>query len=104
MESGRVEGRRRGGSGRPALTFDLVDWPSIAAGGFFCPESVPASRLADELSAMLSSPDPEVRDAHAYTAAARWIREGHLDDVLEVLGDSAASRFTRPEVHCAHAG
>ncbi|GEC06574.1 hypothetical protein SSP24_42290 [Streptomyces spinoverrucosus] len=52
------------------MTVDLVDWRSTAASDFSYPEAVPASRLADELSALL-------------------IREGHFDAVLEVLGDSA---------------
>jgi hypothetical protein len=80
------------------MSADFVDWPSIAADGFPFPEAVPASQLADELSAMLISPDPEIRDDYAYTAAARWIREGHLDEVLEALGDTATSRFIHPEV------
>lgn len=77
---------------------DLVHWPSIAADGFPFPDAVPASRLGRRLSAMLASRDPVVRDEHAYTAAARWIREGHLDEVLEDLGDAAADRFTHPEI------
>jgi hypothetical protein len=81
-----------------AMSTVLLDWPSLAAGGFPLPAGVPASRLAGELSAMLVSPDPVVRDDHAYTAAARWIGEGHLDGVLEDLGDGAAGRFTHPEV------
>ncbi|TQK42712.1 uncharacterized protein DUF2785 [Streptomyces sp. SLBN-118] len=80
------------------MSTDLVHWESIAADGFAFPDDVSASRLGDELSAMLVSPDPEVRDEHAYTAAARWIREGHLDDVLEDLGNTAADRFTHPEI------
>ncbi|MET7801399.1 DUF2785 domain-containing protein [Streptomyces decoyicus] len=80
------------------MSTDLVGWPAIAAQGFPFPAAVPASRLRDELSAMLVSPDPEVRDEQAYTAAARWIREGHLDEVLEDLGDTAAERFTHPEI------
>ncbi|MFD7227811.1 DUF2785 domain-containing protein [Streptomyces sp. NPDC059881] len=80
------------------MSTDLVDWSSIAAADFPFPGAVPASRLAEELSAMLVSPDPEVRDEHAYTAAARWIRQGHLDEVLEDLGDTAAGRFTHPEI------
>ncbi|MET7618019.1 DUF2785 domain-containing protein [Streptomyces sp. NPDC005408] len=80
------------------MSTDLVRWSSIAAEGFPFPDAVSASRLSDELSAMLVSPDPEVRDDHAYTAAARWIREGHLDEVLEDLGDTAADRFTHPEI------
>lgn len=80
------------------MSTDLVDWSSIAATDFPFPAAVPAARLGDELSAMLVSPDPEVRDEHAYTAAARWIREGHLDEVLEDLGDTAADRFTHREI------
>jgi len=47
---------------------------------------------------MLVSPDPKVRDDQAYTAAARWIGDGRLDEVLEYLGDTAADRFTHPEI------
>ncbi|MFG2951458.1 DUF2785 domain-containing protein [Streptomyces adustus] len=77
---------------------DHFTWSSIAAEGFPFPEGVPASRIGDELSAMLVSPDPEVRDDQAYTAAARWIGEGRLDEVLEHLGDTAVRRFTHPEI------
>ncbi|MGW7202844.1 hypothetical protein [Streptomyces sp. NPDC054837] len=80
------------------MTADLVDWSSIAASDFCYPEAVPASRLVEELSAMLVSSDPKVRDDYAYTAAARWIREGRLDAVLEVLGDRATTWFTHAEI------
>ncbi|MGW7609115.1 DUF2785 domain-containing protein [Streptomyces sp. NPDC054766] len=80
------------------MPMDHSTWLSIAGDGFPFPEGVPVSRLSDELSAMLVSPDPEVRDAQAYTAAARWIGEGRLDEVLEDLGDTAADRFTHPEI------
>ncbi|WP_333762590.1 DUF2785 domain-containing protein [Streptomyces sp. IBSBF 2390] len=80
------------------MSADFVDWPSIATDDFPFPQAVPTTRLADELSVMLLSSDPEIRDDYAYTAAARWIREGHLDDVLDSLGDTAASRFIHPEV------
>ncbi|WP_326753229.1 DUF2785 domain-containing protein [Streptomyces hirsutus] len=80
------------------MSADLVDWASIAAADFPFPKGIPASQLAVELSAMLVSPDPEIRDDYAYTGAARWIGKGHFDEVLEVLGDTAASRFTHPEV------
>lgn len=80
------------------MSKDLVHWPSLAADGFPFPDGVPPARLGDELSAMLVSADPQVRDERAYTAAARWIGEGRLDEVLEDLGDTAAGRFTHPEV------
>lgn len=97
--------RERTGRGAPpavwksdVMSADFVDWPSIAADDFPFPQAVPRARLADELSVMLLSPDPAIRDDCAYTAAARWIGEGHLDDVLEALGDTAASRFIHPEI------
>ncbi|MET7744809.1 DUF2785 domain-containing protein [Streptomyces sp. NPDC005385] len=77
---------------------DHFTWSSIAAEGFPFPEGVPAGRLSDELSVMLVSPDPTVRDDQAYTAAARWIGEGHLDQVLEDLADAATDRLTHPEI------
>ena len=80
------------------MTTALIDWPALAADGFPFPDRMPPSRLVDELAAALVSPDPGIRDDGAYTAAARWIREGRLDAVLEELGDSAAGRFTHPEI------
>lgn len=74
-----------------------VDWPAVAADGFPFPEPVGAPRLAAELSAMLVSPDPVVRDDLGYTAAARWIDAGHLDETLVELGDTAAARLGHPE-------
>lgn len=79
------------------MSIEQLHWPSLAAAGFPFPEALPVTRVTDELSAMLVSPDPEVRDDHAYTAAARWIREGRFDPVLEDLGDTAAGRFRHPE-------
>ncbi|GAA4557999.1 DUF2785 domain-containing protein [Planotetraspora kaengkrachanensis] len=75
-----------------------VDWPSVAAVGFPFPRDVAVRRLADELSAMLVSPDPTVRDDHAYTALARWTGEGHLDELLVDIGDTSARRFTHPDI------
>lgn len=80
------------------MTTDSVDWESLAAEGFPFPESVAPALIAEGLSDLLVAADPEVRDARAYTALARWSREGHLDTTLEQLGDTAAERFTHPEV------
>ncbi|WUH91968.1 DUF2785 domain-containing protein [Streptomyces sp. NBC_00433] len=77
---------------------DLLDWTAVAAENFAFPTGVAPRLIGDELAAMLVSPDPRVRDEHAYTAAAGWIRAGHLDDVLVAMGDTAAERFTHPEV------
>lgn len=80
------------------VTSDLVEWPVVAAEGFAFPVGVPVSELADELTEMLASADPRVRDDYAYSAAARWILAGHFDDMLEDLGGTAAERFDHPEI------
>ncbi|MEV8091655.1 hypothetical protein [Streptomyces nigra] len=80
------------------MTAALIDWPSLSADGFPCPDHIPAFRLVDELAVASVSPDPGVRNDGAYTAAVHWIREGRLDAVLEELGDSAAGRLSHPEV------
>ncbi|MFE5190660.1 DUF2785 domain-containing protein [Streptomyces sp. NPDC056628] len=80
------------------MTAALIDWPSLVADGFPFPGHLPASRLVDELAVALVSTDPGTRDDGACTAAARWIREGRLDAVLEELADSAAGRFAHPEI------
>ncbi|MEU7565787.1 DUF2785 domain-containing protein [Streptomyces fradiae] len=74
-----------------------LDWPALAAAGFPCPEAVPPPRLVAELSGMLASPDPVVRDDHAYTALARWTREGRFDTVLVEWGDLGAERLGHAE-------
>jgi hypothetical protein len=81
-----------------AVSTDLVSWPSIAAEGFPFPDGVAPSLMVEELSAMLASPDPLVRDDHACTAMAQWVRQGRFDPVLERLGDTAAERLTHPEI------
>lgn len=100
MGTGTDNGRTRADREWEAVgvSTPLLPWPSIAADGFPFPDAVPVARLGRELSAMLVSPDPEVRDEHAFTAVTRWISEGRLDEVLEDLGDTAADRFTHPEI------
>ena len=81
----------------PALD-PALDWAGLAAERFPFPAGVSTKRLAGELAGMLVAADPLVRDDHGYTAAAQWIREGHLDDVLEEMGDAAAERFAHADV------
>ncbi|MFD5718165.1 DUF2785 domain-containing protein [Streptomyces sp. NPDC127036] len=80
------------------MSAECQSWSSIAADNFPYPEGVSAQIVSDELSTMLVSPDPKVRDHHAYTATARWIGEGRLDEVLGDLGDTAVERLTHPEI------
>ncbi|PYC72727.1 hypothetical protein C7C46_25590 [Streptomyces tateyamensis] len=50
-----------------------------------------------ELCADLRSPDPAVRDDHAYTALAALVPRLNPEQAVE-LGDAMAERFTDPEV------
>jgi hypothetical protein len=48
-------------------------WVAMAKGGFVVPADRRAVDLLVEMNALLSSPDPVLRDEVAYSAAARWI-------------------------------
>ncbi|MGK5682965.1 DUF2785 domain-containing protein [Actinoplanes sp. URMC 104] len=51
-----------------------------------------------ELLELLASPDPQVRDGHAYATLAGWIRGGVLDARLPALGDALTGRLADPRV------
>jgi hypothetical protein len=57
----------------PAPTRDRVFWRALAAGKFAVPAGDSATGLARELSALLASPDPELRDDIAYTGLVSLI-------------------------------
>src|SRR6476469_891387 len=57
---------------------DREFWRGIAKHHYEVPSGESASALAGELSAMLASPDPELRDDLAYSILARWIYRGNL--------------------------
>ena len=59
-------------------THDKAYWQSIAAHGFDVPEGSSAPALARELSALLGSPDPELRDGCAYSILTSWIYQKKL--------------------------
>jgi Protein of unknown function (DUF2785) len=48
-------------------------WRDIAVNNYAVPEHESADGLAIELSSLLGSPDPELRDDLAYSILARWI-------------------------------
>ena len=52
---------------------DRIFWRAIAANKYAVPERESADVLAQELSSLLASPDPELRDDLAYSILARWI-------------------------------
>jgi hypothetical protein len=77
----------------------MTDWARIRADGFAVPTDRPLGDLVAELSSMLRSPDPVVRDTHAYATLATWIANGALGtDQLRALGDEMVARFDDAEI------
>ncbi|HSF35436.1 MAG TPA: DUF2785 domain-containing protein [Nocardioides sp.] len=62
-------------------------WDRVQAAGFEVPADRPLDDLTAELTTMLGSTDPEVRDGTAFPALATWIERGVYDDLLAGLGD-----------------
>jgi hypothetical protein len=62
-------------------------WDQVQKAGFEVPSDRPLDELTAELTAMLGSTRPEVRDGTAYPALATWISNGVYDDLLAGLGD-----------------
>lgn len=76
-----------------------VDWSAVKADDFAVPHGHDMAGLTAELTEMLRSPDPQIRDTLGFGTLARWISRGHLSDDQQVaLGDQMAQRFTDPEV------
>lgn len=57
---------------------DKEFWRTILKQHAAVPEHESADALAHELSGMLASPDPEVRDDLAYSILATWINRGNM--------------------------
>lgn len=62
-------------------------WDQVQAAGFEVPSDRPLDDLTAELTTMLGSTRPEVRDGTAFPAFATWIERGVYDDLLAGLGD-----------------
>jgi hypothetical protein len=62
-------------------------WNQVQAAGFEVPSDRPLDDLTAELTTMLGSTRPEVRDGTAYPALVTWIDRGVYDDLLAGLGD-----------------
>lgn len=62
-------------------------WSQVQAAGFEVPSDRPLDDLTAELTSMLGSTQPEVRDGTAYPALTTWIERGVYDDLLAGLGD-----------------
>ena len=77
----------------------MTDWAQVVEAGFPVPENRSPDELVAELTAMLRSPDPVVRDRQAYAVLASWIRRGVLTSQhLRALGDEMVPRFGDAEI------
>lgn len=56
-----------------AAQHDRAYWKAVAQNKYAVPAGESADALAKELSGLLASPDPELRDELAYSILARWI-------------------------------
>lgn len=69
-------------------------WQQIVSQGLEVPADRQLDDLTAELTTMLGSPDPELRDGTAYPALSTWIERGVYDDLLPGLGDGMAAGLT----------
>ena len=69
-------------------------WQEVQGAGFEVPSDRPLDDLTAELTTMLGSVEPEVRDGTAYPALATWIERGVYDDLLRGLGDGMVAGLT----------
>jgi hypothetical protein len=77
----------------------MTDWAKVRSADFAVPSDRPQAELVAELSAMLRSPDPVVRDSQAYSVLATWIGRGLLgQDQLRALGEEMVARLGDPEI------
>jgi hypothetical protein len=66
-------------------------WRQVQEADFEVPVDRPLDDLTAELTRMLGSNDPVVRDGTAYPALATWTSRGVYDDLLSGLGDGMAA-------------
>lgn len=66
-------------------------WKQVQSQGLQVPDERPLDDLTAELTAMLGSVDPAIRDGLAYPALATWLGRGVYDDLLRGLGDGIAA-------------
>ena len=69
-------------------------WRQVQEADFEVPADRPLDDLTAELTRMLGSNDPVVRDRTAYPALATWTSRGVYDDLLSGLGDGMAAGLT----------
>jgi hypothetical protein len=67
----------------PASAHDKAFWHGVAAAKFAVPPGASLPALLDELTMLLGSPDPELRDDIAYTTLTQWIYRQRIVPVAE---------------------
>lgn len=75
--------------GPAAARHDKAFWQGIVKAEYAVPPNEQIGSLAQELSGLLASPDPELRDEFAYSILATWIFEKRLLDDRQVRGLTA---------------
>lgn len=68
-------------SAQTRATHDKAFWQAVAANKYAPPAGEPLEPLVREASALLASPDPELRDEIAYSALVSWIYRQKLVSV-----------------------
>lgn len=66
-------------------------WRQVLEDGLEVPTDRPLDELTAELTRMLGSTDPGLRDRTAYPALGTWIDRGVYDELLTGLGDGIAT-------------
>lgn len=64
---------RAGAEAKEREARDAAFWQDIVAAHFKVPEGESAAALMSEISGLLASPDPRLRDTYGYGIAAAWI-------------------------------
>lgn len=68
-----------------------VDWRHVHETDFRVPSDRSLADLTAELTELLGSPDPHLRDDLALPVLSTWIQRGVYDDLLPGLGDGIAT-------------
>src|SRR5215470_12448304 len=80
-----------------AAAHDVAFWRAIAQNHYTLPAGSDAGALADELTGLLSSPDPELRDEIGYSTLASWIYQQKIitGGALHAIVDRLVANLTR---------
>jgi hypothetical protein len=83
MTSSLIAMQTTGTSAGQSPTHDKAFWQAVVATKFAVPAGTALPALLDELTALLGSPDPELRDDIAYSTLAQWIYRQRIVPVEE---------------------